>query len=68
MTGPMDSVPIMLAEYSRRRARILAGLSSISGVTCTQPAGAFYAFPDVSAQIGKRLGRRHRSGSSFHGA
>jgi aspartate aminotransferase len=51
LTGPMDSVPVMLAEYARRRARILAGLSAIPGVTCAEPSGAFYAFPDVSAHL-----------------
>jgi aspartate aminotransferase len=51
LTGPMDSVPVMLAEYARRRARILAGLSAIPGVSCTEPSGAFYAFPDVSAHL-----------------
>ncbi len=51
LTGPMDSVPVMLAEYARRRARILAGLSAIPGVSCAEPAGAFYAFPDVSAHL-----------------
>jgi len=49
MTGPMDSVPVMLAEYARRRERIVAGLRAIPGVTCTDPAGAFYVFPNVSA-------------------
>jgi len=49
MTGPMDSVPVMLAEYARRRERILAGLRAIPGVTCSAPAGAFYVFPNVSA-------------------
>jgi aspartate aminotransferase len=49
MTGPMDSVPIMLAEYARRRERIVAGLRAIAGVRCTEPAGAFYVFPNVSA-------------------
>ncbi len=49
MTGPMDSVPIMLAEYARRRERIVVGLRAIPGVTCTAPAGAFYVFPNVSA-------------------
>jgi len=49
MTGPMDSVPVMLAEYARRRERIVAGLRAIPGVTCTSPAGAFYVFPNVSA-------------------
>ena len=51
LTGPMDSLPVMLAEYARRRARILAGLSAIPGVSCTEPSGAFYAFPDVSAHL-----------------
>jgi aspartate aminotransferase len=49
MTGPMDSVPVMLAEYARRRERIVAGLRTIPGVACTAPAGAFYVFPNVSA-------------------
>jgi len=51
LTGPMDSVPVMLAEYARRRTRILAGLSAIPGVSCPEPSGAFYAFPDVSAHL-----------------
>jgi aspartate aminotransferase len=51
LTGPMDSVPVMLAEYARRRARILAGLSAIPGVFCPEPSGAFYAFPDISAHL-----------------
>jgi aspartate aminotransferase len=51
LNGPMDSVPLMLAEYARRRARILAGLSAIPGVSCPEPSGAFYAFPDVSAHL-----------------
>ena len=50
LTGSMDSVPVMLAEYARRRARILAGLRAIPGVTCPEPSGAFYAFPNVSAR------------------
>jgi len=50
MTGPMDSVPVMLAEYARRRTRILAGLRAIPGISCAEPSGAFYAFPNVSAR------------------
>jgi aspartate aminotransferase len=49
LKGPMDSVGIMLAEYARRRERIVAGLRAIPGVTCTAPQGAFYAFPNISA-------------------
>jgi len=47
--GSMDSVAHMLAEYERRRTRVLAGLRAIPGLTCTEPQGAFYAFPNISA-------------------
>ncbi len=49
LRGPMDSVVTMLAEYARRRERIVAGLRAIHGVTCTAPQGAFYVFPNISA-------------------
>ena len=51
MTGPMDSVPLMLAEYAKRRKRIVEGLRAIPGVTCEWPGGAFYAFPNISAHL-----------------
>ncbi len=49
--GPMDSVGAMLAEYARRRERILSGLRAIPGLTCTAPEGAFYVFPNISAHL-----------------
>jgi aspartate aminotransferase len=55
MRGPMDSVPAMLAEYARRRERIVAGLRAIPGVTCTAPQGAFYVFPNVSAHLNAEM-------------
>lgn len=51
LRGPMDSVGTMLAEYARRRERILAGIRAIPGITCTAPQGAFYIFPNVSAHL-----------------
>jgi aspartate aminotransferase len=51
MTGTMDTVPVMLAEYARRRQRIVEGLNAIRGVRCAQPGGSFYAFPDVSTHL-----------------
>jgi len=51
MRGSMDTVPVMLAEYARRRKRIVEGLRQIDGVTCEWPGGAFYAFPNVSAHL-----------------
>jgi len=49
MRGPMNGVSTMLAEYARRRERIVTGLRAIPGVRCTAPEGAFYVFPDISA-------------------
>ena len=51
LTGPMDTVAAMLAEYSRRRDRIVSGLRAIPGVTCVEPGGAFYAFPSVAEHL-----------------
>lgn len=51
MRGTMDTVPRMLAEYAKRRTRIVDGLRAISGVTCEAPGGAFYAFPNVAAHL-----------------
>jgi aspartate aminotransferase len=35
------------AAYLKRRDLLLTGLNEL-GLTCEKPAGAFYAFPDVS--------------------
>jgi len=47
LTGPMDSVQEMLAEYRRRRARVLEGLRRIPKLRCTEPQGAFYLYPNL---------------------
>ncbi len=52
LTGPMESVGTMLAEYARRRERIIAGLRTMRGITCTEPQGAFYVFPNFDALLG----------------
>jgi aspartate aminotransferase len=53
MRGTMDTVPPMLAEYGKRRKRIVEGLRAIPGITCEWPGGAFYAFPNISAHLGE---------------
>jgi aspartate aminotransferase len=55
MRGSMDSVAKMLAEYARRRDRIVTGLRAIPGVTCTAPQGAFYVFPNISAHYNAEM-------------
>ncbi|HEX8495273.1 MAG TPA: pyridoxal phosphate-dependent aminotransferase [Pyrinomonadaceae bacterium] len=47
LNGPQDSVATMLDEYGARREWLLKALREIPGFCCSQPEGAFYAFPDV---------------------
>ncbi len=63
MRGPMDSVAVMLAEYERRRARVMAGMRAIPAIACTEPRGAFYVFPNVTG--GARHGGSRGDSSSM---
>jgi aspartate/methionine/tyrosine aminotransferase len=47
LNGPQDEVRAMLAEFRRRRDRIVDGLNAIEGVSCRRPKGAFYVFPNI---------------------
>jgi aspartate/methionine/tyrosine aminotransferase len=48
LTGPWDEVEAMLAEFRARRGLVVDLLNGIPGVSCIEPAGAFYAFPNVA--------------------
>jgi len=52
--GPSDELEKMRVEFDKRRRVMLARLREIEGVTCVEPKGAFYAFPDLGAFIGKK--------------
>ena len=56
LKGPRDEVEHMRATYQRRRDMVLASLRAIKGVAIGLIPGTFYAFPDVSAFLGKRVG------------
>jgi aspartate aminotransferase len=43
----------MLAEYRKRRDFVVERLRAIPGVTCAEPRGAFYAYPNIGAALGK---------------
>ena len=49
--GTMETVPLMLSEYTKRRKRTVEGLRQIPGITCEWPGGAFYAFPNVAMHL-----------------
>ena len=48
LEGPQDCVTSMVGEFKRRRDAIVKGLNEIPGFRCALPAGAFYAFPNVT--------------------
>lgn len=48
LTGPQDDALKMVAEFRRRRDAFCAGLNGIPGFRCPIPAGAFYAFPNIT--------------------
>jgi len=48
LEGPQDAVTAMVAEFRRRRDYLVPALNAIPGISCIEPGGAFYAFPNVS--------------------
>lgn len=50
-----SKIQYMVDEFKERRKLILGLLSEIDGVSCNEPEGAFYVFPDISAYFGKTL-------------
>lgn len=58
--GPQERPREFVEEFRHRRDAIVAGLNDIPGVTCREPQGAFYVFPNVksSGQSSKELAHR----------
>jgi aspartate aminotransferase len=54
LTGPQECVATMRAAFDERRQAMVRLLRAIPNVKCREPKGAFYAFPDVSAYVGKK--------------
>jgi aspartate aminotransferase len=48
LDGSHDFLEDMMEKFSKRRKLIVDGLNSIKGITCNNPGGAFYVFPNVS--------------------
>ena len=46
----------MRAEFAARRRFVVDGLEKIAGISCVEPRGAFYVFPNISDFIGKTDG------------
>ncbi len=63
--GPQSAEAIerMRVEFEKRARYMTDRLRAIKGVECTEPTGAFYCFPDVSAHYGRTLGGLKLAGS-----
>ena len=48
LQGPQDSVDEMVTAFEERRTVIVDGLNGLAGITCTEPLGAFYTFPNIT--------------------
>ena len=66
LTGPQEFMREWVAEFDRRRQVIVRRLNAIPGITCVDPKGAFYVFPNISGLYGKRgNGKPIQSGDDF---
>jgi aspartate aminotransferase len=48
LQGPQDAVATMLEAFDTRRKRVVEMLNDLPGVSCVNPLGAFYAFPNIT--------------------
>ena len=48
LEGPQDAVETMMTAFDERRRTVVSGLNAIPGLSCVEPGGAFYAFPNIS--------------------
>lgn len=61
VAGSLEVVDTMRTAFDRRRSAIHASLNAIDGIVCPLPHGAFYAFADVKALLGRPIGLAHKT-------
>ncbi len=54
LEGPQDFLAEWRRVFMRRRDRVVAALSTIEGIDCPVPQGAFYVFPAIEGLLGRR--------------
>ena len=55
VSGTLDDVVMMREAFTRRGTNMHRLLNDIDGVTCIEPQGAFYCFPNVSGLLGRDI-------------
>ncbi len=67
LVGPQDDVRAMAEEFRKRRSLVVERIRALLGFSLPNvPAGAFYAFPNVSALLGSTYkGKKIADGDAF---
>ena len=55
VSGDLEAVKMMRSAFERRGRTMHSMLSAIPGVTCIEPQGAFYCYPNVTGLLGKKI-------------
>ncbi|HUQ39576.1 MAG TPA: pyridoxal phosphate-dependent aminotransferase [Acidimicrobiales bacterium] len=55
VSGDLTAVAMMREAFDRRRRTAHTMLEAIPGITCVEPEGAFYAFPNLTGHLGKPI-------------
>ena len=59
--GSLDSVYAMREAFDRRRLTMHSMLNATNGVSCLEPEGAFYAFPNMTGMLNRDLNGKSAS-------
>lgn len=54
LNGDMEPINRMIAEFGKRRDYMVERISTINGVSCMKPQGAFYVMVNISSAFGKK--------------
>jgi aspartate aminotransferase len=63
LNGAQNSATEMALTFEKRCKRVMEIIADLPEVTCTEPDGAFYVFPNFSAHFGKKFAGRTINGS-----
>ncbi len=63
VSGDLAAVAMMRESFERRGMLMHKMLTAIPGVTCMEPQGAFYCFPNVRGLLGRDIGGKKASNS-----
>ncbi|MFN3257482.1 MAG: pyridoxal phosphate-dependent aminotransferase [Ilumatobacter sp.] len=55
LEGSLDDVVMMREAFARRAGIMHEMLNAIDGVTCPEPQGAFYCYPDMQGLLGRDI-------------